>query len=99
MFQAPKKYQNKWSLVMDKTDKHWSRQIRKDFYVKSRDGKQYANIEVNAFIYSDEKFRLSIQSFINSSGSKDLERIPTIDRKKYDEFANRKLIQWKEKVD
>ena len=98
MFLAPEKYKDKWFFAMDKNEKHWSRQIRKNFYIKSRNGKQFANIRINLFVYPDGRSRLNIQSFINSSGSKNLERIPTIDRKMYEEFVKQKLIRWKEKL-
>jgi len=95
MFRAPEKYEPKWSWSMGKNDRCWS-MLKKNFYIVSRNGKQYANIQIDFQPDLDGSASLAIESAINSSGSKNLERVPLIDRKSHDEYINRQI---KEKMD
>ncbi|MCD6175749.1 MAG: hypothetical protein J7K65_08320 [Planctomycetes bacterium] len=77
MFEASETYQGKWLFTADKNDKHWTNNIRKYFYIKSRDGKQFASILLVFYTYPDGRAKIQLKdTTINTSGSRDLETIP-----------------------
>lgn len=81
MFLAPAEgYQPKISLHVPANTSDWTDEKAVSFYVKSRSGKQYGQVEVNVMVGSDKPTTgFSFRSAVNPSGSRNLEYDPMQD--------------------
>jgi len=76
--EAPEKdYDPSYSISMSSTNSHWNWGDEGTFYVKSRNGKVYGHIHVKTDAESRDGSSLEIDSYINPSGSRNLEFDPT----------------------
>lgn len=74
MFEAPVEgYQTKIEYRKEISDPEWKREIEKNFYIRSRNGKVYARIEANIIPKYQNSASIRIKSYVNPNGSRNLE--------------------------
>jgi alpha-tubulin suppressor-like RCC1 family protein len=75
--EAPVKgYQPVYSLNMIGTDPKWRNYHEQTFYIKSRNGQAYGHFHIKIYPDSRDGSALEIESFVNPSGSRNLEFDP-----------------------
>ncbi len=76
MFEAPEEgYQQRYEFVFNPSNPPWTKNVRKKFYLKSRDGQVYSSMEIDVIAnYGDNKEgRFGVKYYTNPAGSRNLE--------------------------
>ena len=77
MYAAPESgYLPRYDVKISASDEHWSDEIKRQFYLKSREGKVYAQLEVEILANYRDKAVFSVKYYANQSGSRNLEYDP-----------------------
>jgi hypothetical protein len=77
LYRAPQNgYQPRYELVMSHSDPNWSDTVRKKFYVRSREGKVYASLQMTIYPDYDGKSGIAVNYLANPAGSPNLEFDP-----------------------
>lgn len=77
MYRAPETgYQSRYEVNAFASDAQWSDRAKRLLYLKSRDGKVYARLEVEILSNYQEKAVFSVKYYANPSGSRNLEYDP-----------------------
>jgi len=80
MYRAPETgYLPRYEVRMSASDPQWSDRAKRQFYLKSREGKVYARLDVEIFASYRNKAVFSVKYFVNPSGSRNLEYDPLQD--------------------
>jgi hypothetical protein len=78
MYSAPESgYQSHYEIKISACDVPWSDEVKRQLYLKSRDGKVYARLDVEIFANYQDKAVFSMKYFANPNGSRNLEYDPT----------------------
>lgn len=74
MYRAPEGgYQPRYEIKTSAGDSPWADRIERRFYLKSRDGKVYARLEVEIFANYQSEAALRLKYYANPNGSRNLE--------------------------
>jgi hypothetical protein len=75
MFHAPATgYARSWSIHMDPADPNWTTQLRRQFYIRARDGMVHAAVELRTqAAEGDGRFRVNLDYVANDTGSANLQ--------------------------
>jgi hypothetical protein len=77
MYRAPESgYLPRYDMSISASDGHWSDEAKRQFYLKSREGKVYARLEVEILANYQDKAVFSVKYYANPSGSRNLEYAP-----------------------
>jgi|APLak6261663543_1056040.scaffolds.fasta_scaffold00647_4 hypothetical protein len=77
MYRAPENgYLPRYNVKISANDEHWSDQAKRQFYLKSREGKIYARLEVEVLANYQDKAVFSVKYYANQNGSRNLEYAP-----------------------
>lgn len=77
MYRAPESgYLPHYDVKISAGDEHWSDEIKRHFYLKSREGKVYARLDVEILANYRDKAVFSVKYYANPSGSRNLEYDP-----------------------
>ncbi|MBP6506013.1 MAG: carboxypeptidase regulatory-like domain-containing protein [Opitutaceae bacterium] len=77
MYHAPEiGYQSHYEIGMSANDPHWSDRTTRQLYLKSREGKVYARMEVEVLTKYQDKAVFSVKYYANPNGSRNLEYDP-----------------------
>jgi len=74
MYRAPETgYQSRYEVNVSASDAQWSDRVQRRLYLKSRDGKVYARLEVEILSSYQDNAVFSVKYYANPSGSRNLE--------------------------
>jgi hypothetical protein len=74
MYQAPESgYQPRYEYTMSPTNPNWRETVKKNFYVKSRNGQVYGRMEVEVIASYKDKAVFNVKYYANPAGSRNLE--------------------------
>lgn len=77
MYRAPERgYLPRYEVNVSANDPQWSGDAKRQFYLKSREGKVYARLEVEILVNYQDKAVFSVKYYANPSGSRNLEYDP-----------------------
>ncbi len=77
MYRAPETgYQLRYEVNVSANDPQWSGQAKRQFYLKSREGKVYARLEVEILSNYQDKAVFNVEYYANPTGSRNLEYDP-----------------------
>jgi hypothetical protein len=77
MFRAPEDgYLPRYDIKISASDEHWSDEAKRQFYLKSREGRIYARLEVEILANYQDKAVFSVKYYVNQNGSRNLEYVP-----------------------
>ncbi len=77
MYRAPESgYLSRYEIKISAVDEHWYDRQKRQFYLKSREGKVYARLEVEIFVNYQNEAALRVKYYANPSGSRNLEYDP-----------------------
>jgi hypothetical protein len=80
MYQAPENgYQSRYAVSIPASDPQWSDRAQRRLYLKSRDGRVYARMEVEIHANYQDKAVFSVKYFANTASSRNLEYDPQQD--------------------
>ena len=80
MYRAPESgYLSHYEVNVSASDPQWSDRAQRRFYLKSRDGRVYARVDVEILANYQDKAVFSVKYFANPSGSRNLEYDPLQD--------------------
>jgi len=80
MYRAPAVgYQQRYEVNVSANDPQWSGQAKRNFYLRSREGRVYARLEVEILSNYRDKAVFNVEYYANPAGSRNLEYDPLQD--------------------
>jgi len=77
MFEAPEEgYLTQYNYQFDVNSPNWQNQLRRNYFVRSGDGRVYARIEIKAMPKYQDSAAARVLFFVNPTGSRNLEYQP-----------------------